>query len=233
VLFAMSFGLAAMAIPAAQRPLLIYNASASLPLGFYRAETFDKPARGEILLVWLPQTARELAARRLYLPANVQLVKPVIALGGDFVCVESDRVTVNGEAVAMILKRDRQGRSLAAWRGCRSLESDEIFLLSSAAGSFDSRYFGQSALPMYRPDWCRYGRGEALYHLHRDYHALPQGVERNLILATVRRRGIGAFQCADSLDHGRHSGRERRANDIERRADYFTGRSHGLDAGDA
>ena len=38
--------------------------------------------------------------------------------------------------------RDRAGRALPRWQGCRWLRPRQLFALGAAAGSFDSRYFG-------------------------------------------------------------------------------------------
>lgn len=142
VLLIAALGLAALAVPPFNRPLLVYNASASMPLGLYYTRPLQRPERGDILLAHLPETARDLAAQRHYLPADMPLIKLVAALAGDRVCVQSGRVFIDGKAIASVLKWDQQGRSLLTWNECRRLGDDEFFLLSPAAGSFDSRYFG-------------------------------------------------------------------------------------------
>ena len=41
------------------------------------------------------------------------------------------------------LDRDRSGRSLPIWRGCRIVADDEVFLMNwQSENSFDGRYFG-------------------------------------------------------------------------------------------
>src|SRR3546814_20043258 len=72
-------GLAALARPA---PWLVWNASASAPIGLYRVFP-GKPASGDLVLVRTPDSARQLAAERGYLPQNVPLLKRVAALDGD------------------------------------------------------------------------------------------------------------------------------------------------------
>lgn len=150
ILFAMAFSLAELVVPPFHRPLFVYNASASLPLGFYWAQAVGQVRRDDLLLVRLPDSARELATARNYLPTNVPIIKQVAALTGDQVCVASNYVVINGKIVAAILLRDHSGRMLPSWEGCRSLIGDEFFLLSPAEASFDSRYFG----PIRRADIC-------------------------------------------------------------------------------
>ncbi|HEX2581789.1 MAG TPA: S26 family signal peptidase [Dongiaceae bacterium] len=137
-----ALGLAALAPSPIHRPILVYNASASLPLGFYRTEAFEHANKGDILLLRLPKAIQDFAAARHYLPANVPLIKPVAALAGDHVCTLSGHVLINGTTFAAILDVDRLGRVLVRWKGCRRLNSDELFLLVPTEGSYDSRYFG-------------------------------------------------------------------------------------------
>ena len=133
-------GLAALGRPA---PLVIYNASASAPVGFYRVLPADPLRRGDFVLARTPASVRRLAAERHYLPATVPLVKRVAALSGDTVCAVNHVITIDGRPVADQLAADRLGRPLPAWTGCRTLGPGEIFLLMSGVpDSFDGRYFG-------------------------------------------------------------------------------------------
>jgi conjugative transfer signal peptidase TraF len=132
-------GLAALARPA---PWLVWNASASVPIGLYRVLP-GKPIRGDLVLVRTPSSVRQLAAERGYLPQNVPLVKRVAALDGDIVCATDDVISVNGRVVAERLARDRLDRPLSAWTGCQILEPNDVFLLmEDVSDSFDGRYFG-------------------------------------------------------------------------------------------
>ena len=124
-------------------PFLIFNASASAPIGLYRLLPPGPIEYGELLLVRTPQTVRALAAERNYIPSSVPLVKRVAALTGDTVCAAGPTLTINDRWVADRLSFDREGRPLPAWTGCRKLAPDEIFLLMvDVPDSFDSRYFG-------------------------------------------------------------------------------------------
>jgi conjugative transfer signal peptidase TraF len=132
-------GLAMLARPA---PLLVWNASASAPIGLYRMLP-GKPVRGDLVLVHTPESVRQLAAARGYLPANVPLVKRIVARGGDVVCAAAGAIYINGRIAAERMPGDRLGRPLPKWSGCHLLDSGEAFLLMEGrADSFDSRYFG-------------------------------------------------------------------------------------------
>ena len=123
-------------------PLLVWNPSASAPVGLYAAQPAARLKRGDLALAWPPDEARELAARRHYLPRNVPLVKRVAALGGERICARGNRIMVQGRVVARRQTTDAQGRPLPAWQGCRTLSNGELLLLMPHPHSFDGRYFG-------------------------------------------------------------------------------------------
>ncbi|MBG5280099.1 S26 family signal peptidase [Pseudomonas aeruginosa] len=124
-------------------PRLVYNASDSAPIGWYRISPANSLAPGDMVLVHLPPEVRSLAAQRGYLPANVPLLKTLAAMAPQRVCVQGSQVRIDGVVVARRMRRDRQGRALPNWQACRRLVGDELFLLSSSnPASFDGRYFG-------------------------------------------------------------------------------------------
>jgi len=124
-------------------PRLLWNASASAPVGLYLVEPVSLPARGDLVIAWPPEAVRRLAAGRNYLPANVPLVKRVAAVQGDLVCARGARIVINGATVATRRAVDGSGRALPHWQGCFRLGQGTYFLLMSEhADSFDGRYFG-------------------------------------------------------------------------------------------
>jgi conjugative transfer signal peptidase TraF len=122
-------------------PTLVWNASTSVPLGLYRIQP-GPVRRGDLVLIHLPPDIADLAHRREYLPKSAYLIKFVVAVAGDQVCRLGDRILVSGVLVARALSRDRSGRGMPVWHGCRWLTSGEIFVLARHRQSFDSRYFG-------------------------------------------------------------------------------------------
>ena len=142
------------------RPLLIYNASASAPLGFYAVLPEKIFRRGDLLLVKTPASVKYLAAERHYLPLNVDLVKRVAAMQGDLVCAIDGVVSIGGRDVARQLQADRMGRPLPRWIGCQVMGPSELFLLMQGVpDSFDSRYFGpvptRAVIGRLVPIWLR------------------------------------------------------------------------------
>lgn len=127
------------------RPRLVWNASASAPIGLYAVGDAAGLARGNMVIARLPAEFRMFAARRHYLPANVPLVKRVAAVPGDTVCAVGARIFVNGQLIGSSLARDGAGRVMPRWAGCVSLAEGRYFLLMAESGaSFDGRYFGVS-----------------------------------------------------------------------------------------
>lgn len=143
----LAFGIAALAgtIALSPRPRLLWNASASAPVGLYAIGPVRAPERGDMVIAWPPAWVRDLAARRRYLPRGVPLVKRVAAVAGDRVCASDTRLTINGQLAANRRRSDGVGRPLPHWQGCYRLTPGQLLLLMTRrADSFDGRYFGVS-----------------------------------------------------------------------------------------
>ncbi|MBV9510546.1 MAG: S26 family signal peptidase [Caulobacteraceae bacterium] len=159
---AAGLGLALIAAPALLHPSprLIWNASASAPIGLYALHPHARVSVGDMVVARTPASVRQLAALRHYLPADVPLVKRVAAAEGETVCAIGPTITVDGRWAANRRAADRLGRRLPWWAGCRSLTGGMVFLLmADAPDSFDSRYFGPVAasaiLGRATPLWLR------------------------------------------------------------------------------
>jgi type IV secretory pathway protease TraF len=126
-------------------PRLVWNASASMPVGLYRVIPGAAVRVGDIAIAWAPSAVRELAAGRGYLPADVPLVKRVAAVAGARICWHGTALTIDGRLAARRLVFDRRGRLLPWREGCETLGEGDVLLLAPAGESFDGRYFGASA----------------------------------------------------------------------------------------
>jgi conjugative transfer signal peptidase TraF len=151
-------GLIAIPVVAGWRPRIIWNASASVPLGLYVTAHADSIALGDLVLVRPPETLAAFLAERGYVARGVPLLKHVAALPPQVVCAEGTAITVDGETVAHRRMADRLGRVLPTWHGCHRLESGEVFLLNPAEpDSLDGRYFGPlprtNIVARLRPVW--------------------------------------------------------------------------------
>lgn len=134
---------------AARTPLLIWNASASAPVGLYRLEPTVQPSVGERAAYRpVPEWSRWFSARG-YLPEGVPLLKPVAATAPSVVCRHDTEISIDGRPVASARDRDAAGRALPRWSGCVALGPEAVFLLApDVPNSLDSRYFG----PVHRDD---------------------------------------------------------------------------------
>jgi conjugative transfer signal peptidase TraF len=128
-------------------PWVIWNASASVPTGFYRVGPIRNPVAKDLVIVMPPEPLAIFLADRGYLPRGVPLIKPVLALAGQTVCREDLRIMVDDVYAGAAHSHDRLGRPLPEWQGCLIVGEDNVFLMNpNAPASLDGRYFG--ALPV-------------------------------------------------------------------------------------
>ncbi|WP_371224248.1 S26 family signal peptidase [Roseovarius sp. 2305UL8-3] len=124
-------------------PILVWNASASVPIGFYAVQPIDAPKIGELVVLEPPSPLGDWLLEHSYLGADVPLIKHVAALPGQRVCRIGVTVSIDGVAVATAKERDRFDRPLPVWQGCHLLTDEQIFFLNpDTEASLDGRYFG-------------------------------------------------------------------------------------------
>jgi conjugative transfer signal peptidase TraF len=123
-------------------PRLIWNASASVPVGLYAVHPAGALHVNELLVVTPPEPLATFLDARRYLPKVVPLLKHLLALPGQTVCRSGRVITVDGVAAGEAFDRDHLGRPLPVWQGCRVIAAGEVFLMNRCADSLDSRYFG-------------------------------------------------------------------------------------------
>jgi conjugative transfer signal peptidase TraF len=124
-------------------PKLIWNASASAPVGLYTVRTAADLDVTDLVAVDAPEPLASFLKEREYLPRGVPLMKRIAALPGQTVCRIGRNVSVDTIAMGEALARDQHGRELPVWQGCRTLRASEIFLMNwDVQDSLDGRYFG-------------------------------------------------------------------------------------------
>ncbi|MFM2272690.1 MAG: hypothetical protein RL702_1755 [Pseudomonadota bacterium] len=122
---------------------LIWNASASVPVGLYDIEPPRDLRVGDLVAVTPSRPLADFMAARGYLGRGVPLMKHVAALPGQTVCRLKNTITIDGAAIGKALDHDRKGRGLPVWQGCRRISAGTVFLMNSAVrDSLDGRYFG-------------------------------------------------------------------------------------------
>ena len=140
-----ALGVVSLVTPARLRPppILLWNVSASVPVGLYSLEATDRRYLSELVAVLPPEPLASFLAAGNYLPRGVPMLKHILALPGQTVCRDGLVVTIDKVAVGMARERDRRGRALPVWQGCRVVARDALFLMNlRSADSLDGRYFG-------------------------------------------------------------------------------------------
>ena len=122
---------------------LVWNASASVPIGFYDLDPPRELAVGDLVAVMPDKPLVDWMVERGYIGRSVPLMKRVAALPGQQVCRTGNAVTVDAVPFGDALDRDKRGRPLPVWRGCRRIADGDVFLMNpDVPDSLDGRYFG-------------------------------------------------------------------------------------------
>lgn len=122
---------------------LIWNASASTPVGFYSVEPAGRLEVTDLVAVDAPEPIASFLVDGGYLPRDTPLLKRVLGLPGQTVCRFGLLITVDQVEMGTALERDRFGRSLPDWQGCRVVAKGDVFLMNwDVPDSLDGRYFG-------------------------------------------------------------------------------------------
>jgi conjugative transfer signal peptidase TraF len=154
-----SLGLAALAAHGAARYLVervTWNDSASVPRGLYLRRPSVPVSLGSTVIFPIPTAVRPLVTERSYLPARNTLMKIVVALPGDRVCLDHGEYRVNDRLLASVLSSDSLGRPLPLFRFCDVVPAGQAFVATTAPLSFDSRYYGPvplASLTVVTPLW--------------------------------------------------------------------------------
>jgi conjugative transfer signal peptidase TraF len=131
---------------------LMINTTHSIPAGFYRSLPQKEPGRGDYV-AYCPaenENTKMALSRGYYPPGNCparssRVFKRVVALAGDHVLIDADRVSINGAPLphSAQITADNLGRPLPQYRFNRVLSANEVLLMTnSSPTSFDGRYFG-------------------------------------------------------------------------------------------
>lgn len=140
LLCALTIGMALLFLGRAD-PVLIHNASPSVPRGFY-LRSAEAPRVGAYVTVRAARVAPAYARTRNFADPTDSFIKRVAAVGGTTVCAHGARVTIDGVSSVTRAASDSLGRPLPSWSGCLQLAPNQVFLLGQTDDSFDSRYWG-------------------------------------------------------------------------------------------
>jgi conjugative transfer signal peptidase TraF len=159
---AMTFGAVALVMSTIEEatPDYIWNASKSVPIGLYQVQPVGRLVVTELVAVRPPEPLATFLDLNGYLPIGVPMLKRVLALPGQTVCRKGLTISVDAIEMGEALSRDRRGRPLPVWQGCRVVGADEVFLMNwQSEDSLDGRYFGlvpqSSVIGKALPMWTR------------------------------------------------------------------------------
>ena len=141
-------------------PTILINETPSEPMGFYRLVRHPlKDYRLTMYVVFpVPPGLRPLVYGRHWMKDGIPLLKEILGLAGDHVCVFKDRLEINGHRVGPVFQRDSAGLPLPHYLGCFEVQAGTFFAASQYLDkSFDGRYFGPLPLSQLqgeaRPLW--------------------------------------------------------------------------------
>lgn len=122
---------------------LVWNASASVPIGLYDLDPPRHLEVGDLVVVTPDKPLADFMVERGYIGRGVPLMKHVMGLPGQQVCRTGSAVTVDVVSLGDALDRDKRGRPLPVWQGCRRIADGDIFVMNpDVPDSLDGRYFG-------------------------------------------------------------------------------------------
>jgi conjugative transfer signal peptidase TraF len=123
---------------------MINNTTDSLPPGLYFISPAQRFSVGDLVVLSVPARARTIYRGRSWLPPeNVALIKRVVAVAGDQVCLINNQLTINKQLIGFTDTSDLQGEALFPVEICETIRAGELYLANvEHSNSFDSRYFG-------------------------------------------------------------------------------------------
>jgi conjugative transfer signal peptidase TraF len=140
---AAAVALVALTVGPKPAPRFVWNASQSVPIGLYDVQPAHRLIVTDLVVALPPEPLASFLAEGGYLPHGVPLIKRVLALPEQIVCRNDLAITVDGIEVGAARERDRRGRLLPVWNGCRVVRDGEVFLMNwDEPASLDGRYFG-------------------------------------------------------------------------------------------
>ena len=82
--------------------------------------------------------AKKFAGVRHGLP----LIKKVVGVFGDRICVKNSGIFINKKKFGSVVKKSSGDLVLPALRACKRLKRGQVYVLGESRDSFDSRYLG-------------------------------------------------------------------------------------------
>lgn len=123
---------------------IVYQSTDSMPKGWYVYTPVHFPLeRNQIVVFKLTPYWQQYIVEHHWMVPDSLLMKPIVGIPGDKVCVYDHQVWINGQPDVLIVSDYAPGKPLPILNFCRELKPGEYFMMSHhIPRSFDSRYFG-------------------------------------------------------------------------------------------
>ena len=137
-----SIGVTTYSLFSTKTPVFIWNNTSSLPKGIYKiSQGYDY---GDIVAFDIPTAIIPLIKERNYIPVYDRLLKPIVGMQGDIICIKDTTIMINDQYFGKTSLLDSSGRDLPQNEGCTTVEAGHVWVMIEGNSlSLDSRYYGQ------------------------------------------------------------------------------------------
>jgi conjugative transfer signal peptidase TraF len=121
-----------------------YQETTSMPEGWYLYYPITKKLKlGDVVLFNPPKFAEKIMIKHNWIGPNMPMMKHVMAVPGDFVCIKNNAVYIQHKKIGPVYMDYAKRKALPHLHLCGILPDNEFMLMSTLIpNSFDSRYFG-------------------------------------------------------------------------------------------
>ncbi len=122
---------------------ITYQSTPSMPEGYYLTYKVKSIQRENNVIFMPNQKTEKFIIQHGWLPEGIPLLKRVIGIPGDKLCIKHHMVYINNKRVAVAKLKDNKGEALPIFTYCGEIQPDYYFVQGiSSPNSFDSRYYG-------------------------------------------------------------------------------------------
>lgn len=123
--------------------IVVYNHSASLPVGWYVVVPDKNYKVGDIVVFDLQEKARALAVNRGWIRENDLFMKRIGALEGvEYEITRGRQFLINRNVFGDVQNVDSLGRNMPEYIGKYIVPPNEFLPVADIANSYDGRYYG-------------------------------------------------------------------------------------------
>lgn len=122
---------------------LIKQVTPSMPKGYYLTYRTEDIGRNDDVLFQPNEKTQQFIVGHGWLPKGVPLLKRIVGIQGDRLCIKQQQVVLNNKTIASIKDKDIKGNQLPQFQFCGVIAHNQYFVQGIANDhSFDSRYYG-------------------------------------------------------------------------------------------